>query len=89
MAPGAALTCSEQVCDQPRQGVFQVELQQLDGFQTVRFLFVRRSPSAGLEQRQVLTVLHPVEQLQNTTTMEEAPPPTVQTGGAAQAGEAA
>lgn len=60
------LTSSEQVCDQSGQRVFQVELQQLDGLQTVCFLFVRRPSASRLEQRQVVAALHAGKQLQRT-----------------------
>lgn len=63
---GRGLTCSEQVRDQSGQRPFQVELQQLDGLQAVRFLFLRRPPTAGLKQGQVLAAPDPGEQLGQT-----------------------
>lgn len=63
------LTCSKQVCDQVGEGVFQVKLQQLDGLQAVCFLLVRRSLSFHLKQGQIFTVLHLLEQLENTTNV--------------------
>lgn len=44
------LTFSEQVRDQAGQRLFQVELQQLDGLQTVGFLFLWCPPTSDLEQ---------------------------------------
>lgn len=68
--PQGGLTFSEQVRDQAGQRLFQVELQQLDGLQTVGFLFLWRPPTSDLEQRQVLTALHPGEQLGKQETAE-------------------
>ncbi len=45
--------------------MFQVELHQLHGLQRVRFLFLRRPPTSGLKQRQLLAVLHLRKQLEN------------------------
>lgn len=66
----SCLTFSEQVRDQAGQRLFQVKLQQLDGLQTVGFLFLWRPPTSDLEQRQVLTAPHPGEQLGKQETAE-------------------
>lgn len=63
----AVLTLSKQVSDESSQSGLQVELQQLHSLQRVSFLFVRRPPASGLKQGQLFPVLHPREQLEDTS----------------------
>lgn len=63
---GRRLTSSEQVCDESGQRLLQVELQQLDGLQTVSLLLLRRPPAAALQQSQVVAAVNPGKQLGHT-----------------------